>query len=107
MCSGGITTRAPTGLSYRTTVQAARPAVHPAGRGLPVPTSSTHRSVRLSSVLNPHPLRGARLNCLMQTSPNLGQQPHNRPLQSCNDLAHHLRNQPARLQDSVQEQKNP
>ena len=34
MCSGGITTRAPTGLLHRITVQTARPAVNPAGRGL-------------------------------------------------------------------------
>ena len=35
MCSGGITTRAPTGLSHRKTVQAARPVVHPTGRDQP------------------------------------------------------------------------
>jgi hypothetical protein len=100
MCSGGITTRAPTGLSHRTTVQTARPTVHPAGRDLPGSASHTNRSVRIISLMNPHSHRRMRLSNLRNVGLQSRHKTRNRPLRSRSYLAHHLRNQAARLQYS-------
>lgn len=99
MCSGGITTRAPTGLSHRTTVPTARPAVYPAGRDQPGSASSTHRSARLTTLMNPHQHQCARLTPLRKISHYQPCTPQNIPLINRNKRAHHLRNQSARLHE--------
>jgi len=101
MCSGGITTRAPTGLSHRNTVPTARPVVHTAGRDLPAPASSTQRPVRLSSMMNLHTPRRCNSCKLREIYPLHSPQLQNPSLLSRNDRAHHSRNKPARLQYCV------
>jgi hypothetical protein len=83
MCSGGITTRAPTGLLHRNAVQTARPTVNPAGRGL--------AGVRFSNTLQRTPLHSD------ESAPNAGrdvQHAAERQLPSSQKTAQSLLNRP-------------